>query len=65
MKFAEVPKFPRKSGVAEGSAVQRARPENIFRGSGLGFEARRADRQTSAQPGRAGNQSPPTLSELP
>jgi hypothetical protein len=30
--------------------------EMFFRGSGLGFEARRADCQTSAQPGRAGAQ---------
>jgi hypothetical protein len=30
----------------------------MFRGSGLGFEARRADRQTSAQPGRAGASIP-------
>jgi hypothetical protein len=43
---------------AEGSAVLQARPGNVFRGGGLGFEARRAcpelvegaDRQTSAQP---------------
>jgi hypothetical protein len=34
-----------------------------FRGSGLGLEARRADRQTSAQPGRAGASDSPTLSE--
>jgi hypothetical protein len=52
--------------VAEGSAVLQAPPGNVFRGSGLSFEARRAcpelvegaDRQTSAQPGRAGESIP-------
>jgi hypothetical protein len=40
---------------AEGSVVLQARLGRVVRGSGLGFEARRADRQTSAQPGRAGS----------
>jgi hypothetical protein len=35
----------------------------FFRGSGLGFEARRADRQTSAQPGQGWGIDSPTLSE--
>jgi hypothetical protein len=51
---------------AEGSAVLQAPPGNVFRGSDLGYEARRdcpelvegADRQTSAQPGRAGASIP-------
>jgi hypothetical protein len=48
---------------AEGSAVLQARPGNVFRGSGLGFEARRADRQTLAQPGQGWGIDFPTLSE--
>jgi hypothetical protein len=30
MKFAEATKFDRKSGVAEGSAVPRTIPGNVF-----------------------------------
>jgi hypothetical protein len=44
MHLAEPNKFNRKSGEAEGSAVLRTPPGNVFRGSGLGFEARGADR---------------------
>jgi hypothetical protein len=63
MKFADPTKLDRKSGAAEGSAVLRTFPGNVFRGSGLGFEARRADRQTSAQPGQGWGIDFPILSE--
>jgi hypothetical protein len=64
---------PALSEVEWGSAVLRAHPGNVFRGSGLGFEARRAcpelvegaDRQTSAQPGRAGDRDSPNIVPAP
>jgi hypothetical protein len=37
MQFAKATKFNRKSGEAEGSAVPRTIPGNIFRRSGTSF----------------------------